>query len=62
MSRRYLSQPSFVDAMVSGREPGEITVCDAREGVCAISSRNSTHHFGVAEAVELARVHVFPNV
>ena len=46
-----------VDAVVSGRAPGEITVWDAHahplsSGVWLCS----THHFGLGEAVKLARV------
>jgi hydrogenase maturation protease len=46
-----------VDAVVSGKAPGEITVWDARaHPVPSGLWRGSTHHFGLAEAVELARV------
>ena len=46
-----------VDAVVSGKAPGEITVWDARaHPVSSGLWRGSTHHFGLAEAVELARV------
>ena len=45
-----------VDAVVSGKAPGEITVWDARsKPVWNVTGRGSTHHFGLAEAVELAR-------
>src|ERR1017187_6168806 len=46
-----------VDAVVSGKGPGEITVWDARaHPIPSGLWRGSTHHFGLAEAVELARV------
>jgi hydrogenase maturation protease len=46
-----------VDAVVSGKVPGEITVWDARaHPVSSGRWGGSTHHFGLAEAVELARV------
>jgi hydrogenase maturation protease len=44
-----------VDAIASGREPGKITLYDGRKGLWTIPPRHSTHDFGVAEAVELAR-------
>jgi hydrogenase maturation protease len=45
-----------VDAMSSGSEPGTIRRYDAHERpLPAAFSRSSTHSFGVAEAVELAR-------
>ena len=46
-----------VDAVVSGKAPGEITVWDARaHPIPSGIWRGSTHDFGLAEAVELARV------
>ncbi len=46
----------IVDATSSGSEPGTIRRYDAREGLLPSAfSRSSTHSFGVAEAVELAR-------
>ena len=45
-----------VDATSSGSEPGTIRRYDAHERpLPAAFSRSSTHSFGVAEAVELAR-------
>jgi hydrogenase maturation protease len=47
----------LVDAVVSGGRPGEVAVWDARREVAPRGSpRRSTHAYGVAEAVELARV------
>jgi hydrogenase maturation protease len=47
----------LIDAVVSGAAPGSITVWDANgapiDGDCRTCT---THNFGVAEAVELARV------
>ena len=46
-----------VDAVVGGKAPGAITVWDAHANPVWIATRHgSTHHFGLAEAVELARV------
>ena len=46
----------LIDAVSSGKPPGVITVLDASAGPIPISlPRSSTHHWGVAEAVELAR-------
>ena len=45
-----------VDATSSGSAPGTIRRYDAREGpLPAAFSRSSTHAFGAAEAIELAR-------
>ncbi|MBI3693895.1 MAG: hydrogenase maturation protease [Acidobacteria bacterium] len=47
----------LVDAVVTGVPPGAITVWDARTAPLAGDFiRCSTHAFGVAEAVELARL------
>ncbi|HWR51385.1 MAG TPA: hydrogenase maturation protease [Bryobacteraceae bacterium] len=47
----------LIDAAVSGAAPGTITVWDAGESPLPSGTlRCSTHNFGVAEAVELARV------
>lgn len=47
----------LVDAVVTGAPPGTITVWDARTApVIGDFFRCSTHSFGVAEAVELARI------
>jgi hydrogenase maturation protease len=46
-----------VDAIVSGAPPGAITVWDAQAAPLAVRRfRSSTHAFGVADTVELARV------
>jgi hydrogenase maturation protease len=46
----------LVDAVSSGAEPGTVHRLDASEGeLPAALFRASTHHFGLAEAVELAR-------
>jgi len=46
-----------VDAVISGKALGEITVWDVRaQPIPSSFWRVSTHHFGLAEAVELARV------
>jgi hydrogenase maturation protease len=46
----------LVDAVVSGREPGTVTGFDAVAApLPAVFSGCSSHSFGVAEAVELAR-------
>ncbi len=46
-----------IDAVVTGGTPGAVTVWDGRKApVIQDRRRNSTHAFGVAEAVELARV------
>jgi hydrogenase maturation protease len=46
----------LVDAVSSGAVPGTIHRVDAtREAVPAAFARSSTHHFGLPEAVELAR-------
>jgi hydrogenase maturation protease len=45
-----------IDAAASGRTPGTIHRFDARAApLPAHSLRSSSHHFGVADAVELAR-------
>lgn len=45
-----------IDATASGSEPGTIRRYEAHEApLPAVFSRQSTHSFGVAEAVELAR-------
>ena len=45
-----------VDAVASGAAPGTVHRLDARErALPAEVFRTSTHHFGLAEAVELAR-------
>jgi hydrogenase maturation protease len=45
-----------IDATSSGSEPGTIRRYDAHEGpLPSAFSRSSTHSFGIAEAVELAR-------
>jgi hydrogenase maturation protease len=47
----------LIDAVQSGREPGTIHCLDARaESFSSGIFRFSTHAFGIAEAVELARV------
>jgi len=47
---------AVIDAVVSGRAPGEITTWDARAApLPAGEFRCSTHDFSVGEAVELAR-------
>jgi len=46
----------LVDAARSGGRPGHIHVIDlAREQLPAVLFRGSTHHFSLAETVELAR-------
>jgi hydrogenase maturation protease len=46
-----------IDATSSGSEPGTIRRYDAHERpLPSVFARSSTHSFGVAEAVELARV------
>jgi hydrogenase maturation protease len=46
-----------VDAVVSGASPGAITAWDARAApLTARRFRSSTHAFGLADTVELARV------
>ena len=46
----------LIDAACSGAPPGTIRRCDAREEpLWAEGVRSSTHAFGVAQAVELAR-------
>jgi hydrogenase maturation protease len=46
----------LVDAVSSGADPGTVHRLDASEGeLPAALFRASTHHFGLAEAVELAR-------
>jgi hydrogenase maturation protease len=46
----------LIDAVVTGAPPGTITVWEARKAPLQRTSfRGSTHAFGVAEAVELAR-------
>ena len=45
-----------IDAMSSGSEPGTIRRYDAHERpLPSVFSRSSTHAFGIAEAIELAR-------
>ncbi len=47
----------LIDAVVTGRPPGTLTVWDASDArVAPEFARCSTHAFGVAEAVRLARV------
>lgn len=47
----------LIDAVVGGAEPGAITVWDARTApVVGDLFRCSTHSFGVAEAIRLAKV------
>jgi hydrogenase maturation protease len=47
----------LIDAVVTGRPAGAVTVWDASDApVAADVYRCSTHAFGVAEAVQLARV------
>ncbi|HSB15048.1 MAG TPA: hydrogenase maturation protease [Bryobacteraceae bacterium] len=47
----------LVDAVVTGAPPGTVTVWDARTApVIGDFFRCSTHAFGVAEAIELARI------
>lgn len=47
----------LVDAVVTGAPPGTVTVWDARTApVVGDFFRCSTHAFGVAEAIELARI------
>ena len=47
----------LIDAVVTGSPPGKITIWDARQrGLVGDFFRCSTHAFGVAEAVELARI------
>ena len=46
-----------VDAMVSGAKPGSVTTWDpVARPVCSEDWRSSSHSFGPAEAIELARV------
>ena len=46
----------LVDALSSGAEPGTVQRLDATDGpIPAAFARTSTHHFGLPEAVELAR-------
>ena len=45
-----------IDAVVTGAAPGAVAVWDGREAPVIRNGRRSTHAFGVAEAVELARV------
>jgi hydrogenase maturation protease len=45
----------LIDAAVSGNDPGEIHRFDAGEQLPAVKYGLSTHGFGVADAVELAR-------
>lgn len=50
-------QAIIVDTVVTGAEPGEISLWDARTAPLEKNCfRCSTHSFGVAEAVELARL------
>ena len=47
----------LIDAVITGAAPGAVTVWDGRQAAVSKNFwRNSTHAFGVAEAVELARV------
>jgi hydrogenase maturation protease len=47
----------LIDAVVTGAPPGTVTVWDAREApVVGDFLRCSTHAFGVAEAIHLARI------
>jgi hydrogenase maturation protease len=47
----------LIDAVVTGGSPGAVTVWNGKHApVSAISFRSSTHAFGVAEAIRLARV------
>ncbi len=46
----------LIDAVLTGAPPGTITIWDARQApVVRDAFRGSTHAFGVAEGVELAR-------
>jgi hydrogenase maturation protease len=46
----------LVDAVSSGAQPGAVSRIDAAtSGVPAAFARSSTHHFGLPEAIELAR-------
>jgi hydrogenase maturation protease len=46
----------IVDAASAGAEPGRVTRFDARAAALPVTAlRSSTHHFGVADAIELAR-------
>ena len=46
-----------VDAMVSGAKPGSVTTWDpVARPICSEDWRSSSHSFGPAEAIELARV------
>ena len=53
----------LVDAVASGAAPGTVHRVDAsRESLPAGFARTSTHHFGLPEAVELARtLHKLPS-
>lgn len=47
----------LVDAVVTGQEPGQILVWDARnQRVSREAFPCSTHNFGVADAIELGRI------
>jgi len=47
----------LIDAVVTGKPAGTVTVWDASDAAVAVDRyRCSTHAFGVAEAVQLARV------
>lgn len=47
----------LIDAMVSGAAPGTVMVWDpVAEPICSAKYRCSSHDFGPAEAIELARV------
>jgi len=47
----------LVDAMLSGAEPGSVRTWDpVSQPVCSENWRSSSHAFGPAEAIELARV------
>lgn len=47
----------LIDAVVTGRPPGEISVWDARDAPVAGDLRRATSHFfGVAEAIQLGRI------
>lgn len=45
-----------VDAVVTGAPVGTVQAWDGRQLVASISTTTSTHGFGVANAIELARV------
>ena len=45
-----------VDAVVTGAPVGTVQVWDGRQPLASVRTTASTHGFGVAEAIELARV------